>query len=66
MAKNSPIFIEIGQGLSLMVGLPTINSWTSKERPMKAKTGTFGFNSQTNNLEYYDGTQWLGASMRES
>lgn len=58
--------IEIGQGLFLMAGLPTIASWKTAERPKKAKAGTFGFNLETNNLEYWDGSSWLAASMEEA
>ena len=63
MAKNAPLLIDIGQGLSLMIGLPTIASWDTAGRPKKARRGTFGFNFQTNNLEYWDGTIWLAAPM---
>ncbi len=65
MARNQPILIDIGQGLSMMVGFPTIATWKSKERPKNAKRGTFGFNTQTQNLEYYDGKDWLAAGMQE-
>jgi len=63
MQKNSPIFIDIGQGLSVMVGLPTIPSWNTTERPKKPPKGTFGFNSEANKLEYWDGTDWFEATM---
>lgn len=63
MANNSPLLINIGQGLSMAIGLPTIESWDTNSRPKKAKAGTFGFNSQTNSLEYYDGTSWYSAQM---
>lgn len=63
MAENHPIMLEIGSGLSLMLGLPTIVSWDSKGRPTNAKRGTIGFNTQTNNLEYWNGEAWLAASM---
>lgn len=65
MPKNSNQLINIGQGLSIMVGLPTINSWDSQTRPKNAKRGTFGFNSETNNLEYSDGSNWFTAPMDE-
>ncbi len=65
MAKNSPLLIDIGQGLSIMVGLPTIATWDTETRPKDAKRGTFGFNFETNNLEYWDGNAWLAASMSE-
>jgi len=63
MAKNQPLMIDIGQGLSLMIGLPTISSWKTRERPQNVKRGTLGFNSQTKSLEYYDGKNWLEAPM---
>ena len=63
MVISHPIFVDIGKGLSLMTGLPTIISWNTKQRPQNAKRGTFGFNSQTNNLEYFDGSDWFAASM---
>ena len=65
MSKNSPLLIEIGQGLSIMVGLPTIASWDTASRPKYAKPGTLGFNTQTNSLEYWDGTDWLTAPLSE-
>ena len=63
MSRSKPLLVEIGQGLSLMIGVPTISSWKTRERPRKPKTGTFGFNRQTNNLEYWDGKSWFAASM---
>ncbi len=66
MPKNSPLLIDVGPGLSIMIGLPTIDSWDTSARPKKAKKGTFGFNSQTNNLEYWDGTNWFAAPMNEN
>ena len=66
MARNSQVFIEFGQGLSLMVGLPTIPSWNTAGRPKRPKNGTFGFNTQTNNLEYWDGDAWYEAPMTEN
>ncbi len=61
--KNTRFLFDIGQGLSIMIGLPRIASWDTAGRPKKAKKGTFGFNSQTNNLEYWDGSAWLAAAM---
>ena len=63
MPKNSPFFIDLGQDLSMMVDLLTIPFWNSAGRPKKAKRGTFGFNSQTKELEYWDGNIWFAASM---
>jgi len=63
MPKNASVLIDIGKGLSLMVGLPRIPQWNSKERPKKPKRGTFGFYIKTNSLEYWDGSAWYGATM---
>lgn len=64
MAKNpSPIFVNIGQGLSMMVGLPTLTTWETATRPKHPKKGTFGFNTQTYTLEYWDGNAWYGCQM---
>lgn len=65
MAKSAPFLINIGQGLSIMVGLPTIGAWDTSGRPKQAKRGTFGFNFQTKDLEYWDGTDWFAAPMSE-
>ncbi len=66
MAQGHPILLEIGQGLSIMLGLPTLNSWSTSQRPKQAKRGIFGFNEETHQLEYYDGSSWLAASMDEA
>ncbi len=66
MAKTSLPLIDIGHGLSVMAGLPTISSWDTAGRPKKAKRGTIGFNYQTNNLEYWNGSEWFEAAMSEN
>lgn len=63
MATHSSVLLDIGKGLSLMVGLPRIASWDEKSRPKYPTRGTFGFNTNTNHLEYYDGENWYAASM---
>ena len=63
MSINSPTYIEIGQGLSLMIGLPTISQWTNQKRPKNAKKGTFGFNADTSSVEYWDGKFWYQARL---
>ncbi len=65
MPENAPLFVDIGQGLSIMIGLPTIASWDTKGRPKEPKIGTFGFNTQTKNLEYWDGAAWFAAALSE-
>lgn len=63
LIKNQPFSVNLGQGLSLMIGLPTIMNWENKSRPQSTKVGTLGFNTQTNSLEYWDGTDWYAAKM---
>jgi hypothetical protein len=65
MPQNSQVFVEIGQGLFMLVGLPIISTWTTTERPQRARRGTFGFNISTNNLEYWDGAQWFETEMSQ-
>ena len=64
-SKNN-VYVDIGHGLSMMVGLPRLTSWKTSDRPKKTKRGTFGFNSQTNSLEYYDGTNWFVAKISKA
>ncbi len=64
VANNNSIFIDIGEGLSLMVGLPTISTWESDSRPKHPKRGTFGFNFKTSSLEYFDGKYWMQSQMK--
>lgn len=48
----------------MMLGLPTLSLWDTKNRPKNAKPGTLGFNFQTNSLEYWSGDNWFTAAMR--
>jgi hypothetical protein len=57
--------MDIGQGLSVMLGQLKIDSWDIEGRPKNAKRGMFGFNSETNSLEYYNGSYWLAAEMQK-
>jgi hypothetical protein len=66
MAVNQQLLIDIGDGLSLMVGLPTIATWKNNNRPKTARIGTIGFNTQTKNLEYFDGSHWYAGSMESA
>ena len=59
-------FLDLGQGISVMLGLPSIPIWDEKTRPKKAKPGTFGFNSKTSSLEYWDGESWFAAELEVS
>ena len=65
MPKNTQLLVDIGQGLSLAVGLPTIASWKTSTRPKNAKRGTFGYNTDTNSLEYWDGEIWFRSRMNK-
>ncbi|QQG47681.1 MAG: hypothetical protein HY044_01165 [Candidatus Woesebacteria bacterium] len=63
MAEKLPLLMDLGQGLSVIISLPTLVSWTNRSRPKKARRGTFGFNSQTNSLEYFNGSYWFTTAM---
>lgn len=65
MARPTRPIIAISQGLSVMVGLPIIPTWDSASRPKKGKAGIFGFNTETNQLEYWNGKAWFEAAMDE-
>ena len=62
MANNYSVMLDIGQGLSLMIGIPTISSWVV--RPKRPRPGTVGFNLKTKRLEYFDGEAWYEAAMQ--
>ena len=63
MPRSKPLLIEIGPGLSILTGSPSISYWDNKSRPKNPKVGTIGFNQDTKSLEYWDGKDWLTASM---
>ena len=65
MTKNSQLLVDIGKGLSLAIGLPTIGSWKTSTRPVNAKRGTFGFNTETSSLEYWNGSDWFRVQMNK-
>jgi hypothetical protein len=52
-------------GISAPLVQKTIPSWNNPGRPKKAKIGTFGFNIQTANLEYWNGSNWLKLKLRK-
>lgn len=55
--------MDIGQGLSMTLGIPIIADWTSPDRPKSPKKGTFGFNSDTNSFEFWNGSTWLTSKL---
>ena len=63
MANKKSLLVNLGQGLSIMLGFPSVATWKTSTRPKKAKKGTLGFNTQTNNLEYWDGSSWWSVRM---
>jgi len=48
-----------------MITRQRIPTWNTAGRPEEAKTGTFGFNFQTNNLEFWNGSSWLRLRMKK-
>jgi len=57
---QNKIRIPTGHTLELKGSL-TLPVWTDSTRPSVPEIGTFGFNSQSGVLEYYDGTTWKKA-----
>jgi hypothetical protein len=51
--------------LSIGIGEKRIPSWNTSGRPRKPKPGLFGFNIQTESLEYWDGSKWLVLPMKK-
>ena len=47
------------------VSLNTIPAWNIPGRPVNAKSGIFGFNLETKQLEYWTGSAWLKLPMRK-
>jgi hypothetical protein len=62
-SKNAPLYINIGGGLSAMVGLPRIATWNTSGRPVNPKRGTFGLNTETKKLEVWNGSLWYNVSL---
>lgn len=66
MPINKQLLIDIGNNLYMPIGLPTISTWKSNKRPKKPGVGTFGYNTQTNSLEFFDGSDWFEGGMNEA
>jgi hypothetical protein len=64
--NNQSVLIDVGSGVSIISGLLRISSWKTSTRPKNPRSGTFGFNSQTSSLEYFNGSFWLEAVMKKS
>jgi hypothetical protein len=50
------------------IGVPirkTIPSWNTTGRPKDPKAGTYGFNHETLNLEFWDGAKWFILQMKK-
>lgn len=65
MPKNSSLLIDIGQGIMMTLGFPTLVLWNTDSRPKNPKRGTIGFNVETNNLEFFDGSFWFGGTLSQ-
>ena len=63
MLNNQSFLLNIGSGLSLTTSLPVLVSWDTAGRPKDPRRGTFGLNSQTRHLEYFDGEYWYAVQM---
>lgn len=47
----------------IQIGPSRISAWTTTTRPTSPKTGTFGFNTTTGALEYWNGAVWKTVAM---
>lgn len=63
MGDNQQLFINVGKSFSLMLGLPRVATWDTNGRPKNARRGTLGFNTETNSLEYFNGSHWLAGTL---
>jgi len=52
-------------GITAPIVQQSIPAWNEAGRPEDAKSGTFGFNIQTNNLEVRIGSRWLKLAMKK-
>jgi hypothetical protein len=59
-AKNSNLYLSLGSGLSMMLGLPRLSNWNILGRPSSPLPYTVGFNTDTSKLEMWNGTAWVG------
>lgn len=59
-SKNSNLYYNIGNDLSIMLGSPTLATWNTAGRPAVGKLGLFGFNTETGKLEVYKDGAWVG------
>jgi len=59
------VLLDFGNKLSLLVGNSKVLIWNTSGRPKSPKRGTLGYNSETKNLEFYNGFYWLTTEMLE-
>ncbi|HCS79135.1 TPA: hypothetical protein DIV55_05345 [Patescibacteria group bacterium] len=64
-SKNTPRYLSIGGGLSIMLGLGRIATWNTSGRPANPKRGTIGLNTELKRLEIWNGSFWYGVSLRK-
>jgi len=55
----------LGEPKIQTVNQESIPTWNTAGRPQNARKGTIGFNFQTNNLEFWNGTAWLTLRMEK-
>lgn len=58
------VYHKTVNGLSPTIKWGRIPSWNIPGRPKSPKTGIFGFNFQTNDLEIWDGSKWQKLPMK--
>ena len=60
LSKNGSYYLEVDEGLAVMVGMPMLPNWNTSGRPLTPKSYMYGFNSDTSKLEMWNGSAWVG------
>lgn len=56
--KNQPFYLDIGQGLSMMLGAPRLAVWGTNGRPQNPRLGEVGINDELGQIEVWIGS-WI-------
>lgn len=57
-SQNGNYYLEIDPGLSIMIGVARMSNWNTAGRPASPLIYTFGYNTDTGNLEMWNGSKW--------
>ena len=59
MSAPHPIFLDVGNGLRILLGSHDIVTWVTATRPVNPEPGTLGFNTETNQIELWYESSWF-------